>query len=897
MAGDEVNRGGSCKAGREGFMHRPLVYVSIFFASGILVTQYYSLAATHSLGLWGLVAFLTTLSLVLRPSAHFRRLTHLSFLIFLVVSGFFYAGLREEMGRGTLAPYLSRDKVTLLGTVVAEPEVQDGKTRYVLSVRAVIGTRPGERRKEESRGRVLVVDYSGRPTPYQYGDSLQVTGRLAIPPSSRNPGGFDYRAYLAHRGIYYRISAWRQEQITRTGRGSVNPVNGAALRFRKLVLTLMDRYLEAPRAELLSGLLLGDHSRLPETLKSDFTDAGVNHVLAVSGLHVGFISIGFWWFLRKLGCPPRVTAVVGMVVIAFFILVTGSRPSVIRAGIMAMVAFLALLVQREKDPLNLLGLAAFLCLVYNPFSLFDLGFQLSFLATLGILTGAPLLEKHLAGLPRWLRTSLAVSLSAQVAVAPVLTWNFNRLSLIAPVANLIVVPLVGLVISGGLIFVFALMTFPPVGVLAAKLIGLPLDLLVLSVRIFAGVPFASVDIGTPDRGFIAAYYLFCSQVFGLWPGSGGRAEVFPLMDPVFGPGLQNMSWAGRDETRDATLGLKARPGPVFPGVLLILVAALVWVWSGIVGDPPGTMTVTFLDVGQGDAAFLEFPGGVTMLIDGGGRENLGVDGRRDGSDGGNGGYDAGRMVVVPFLRHKGVHRIDYVLMSHPHEDHIGGLVAVLEGFKVGFVLGPGLGMDVGVDRVGEVGVDLGVGQKKPTSLDEDDGVAPSLLDLVEACRTKGIPLSELHQGQVLKFPRGIEVKVLHPGRPRLQGTGSDTNNNSLVVRVSYGRYSFLFTGDLQAEGENQILRTLPAEDLRSTVLKVPHHGSNLGTGRAFLEVVRPRYAVISVGSNPYGLPHRSVVERLNEQGIEVMRTDRDGAVVFKTNGTRLWVLGQEPAHR
>lgn len=277
---------------------------------------------------------------------------------------------------------------------------------------------------------------------------------------------------------------------------------------------------------------------------------------------------------------------------------------------------------------------------------------------------------------------------------------------------------------------------------------------------------------------------------------------------------------------------------------LALIAAIIWLVA--LRNKPETLIAVFLDVGQGDCIFLRTPSGHTILVDGGGRSD---DPKTD---------IIGPRVVEPFLRREGVNKIDLVVLTHPHEDHVQGLVSVVRDFRVGMVLDPGIPQ----------------GSK-------------AYQEFLKTVQRRRVLYRRATRGQEIDFGDGVRARVLNPPPNHLVGTEDDTNNNSIVLRITYGKSAILLTGDAGADAETDIMAS--GANLASDVLKVCHHGSLTGTSEEWLDAVRPKIAVISVGKNSFGHPSKAVVERLAGRGIKVYRTDRDGAITVSFSARNLSV--------
>lgn len=729
---------------------------------------------------------------------------------------------------------------------------------------------------------------------YTYGDLLQLRGRLRSPAGPRNPGDFDYRDYLRRLGIHMVMEVGADD-VTRIGQGWGHPLIAQALSFRQRLVGVMTASLPPIQAALLAGIGLGGNEGLPPEVEEAFRRTGSYHILAVSGSNVAFVVGVILALLHRLHVGRKTATALALPAVVAYVFITGAGPSVSRAGIMAVLSLLGLLLVRHYDVYSSLAAAALLILGYNPYDLFDIGFQLSFAATIGIVSvesgssnpGEGLHRQSLRWLlPSWLFETLSVTVSAQLAVAPLSLYYFQRLSLIALVANLVIVPLAGGLVVMAFVLGLGGLLLPPVALIINQLAYFPLELLLRVVAWMASLPGAEVSFALPWWG-VGLYYLALALVVV----RRGRAGVPDVALPPLAATLEQTAYtaAARSTLPTGTVGSRrqrrliwelvpqclrpwfpqlTQPGrPTFSrlGFILILILLLLnlgfwswlfWPWRGPV------LQVTVLDVGQGDAIFVRFPQGQTMLIDAGGwSEAYPKD------------FDPGRQIILPFFRRQGIKRLDFLVLSHPHQDHSGGMPAILEEMEVGaFYQAP---------------EEVAAWLAEPFSSDQALVLARQSYEKIHRLsQERGIPLYIWQRGDKLAVSPEVTIHVLHPGK-LITGTHSDVNNNSLVLKLVYKKVAFLFTGDLEKEGEADILAHL--EGLKSEFLKVGHHGSRTSSQPEFLRAVRPQVAIISVGRNFYGHPHPLTLNNLKEVGARLYRTDQDGAVTVTTDGQR-WAV-------
>ncbi len=780
-------------------MFRPIVWVAAAFAAGIAFGRWSPLSPW----VWLVASCLSGLMAWWALATHRSAVTPV--LVGTLAGGALWFALHAAPPAAAVLTAAFGQHITVTGVVVRPPQVLESGTRAVVSV-----DRLGAGGRFVAAHGLVQVSLRD-PSPVRYGDRVVVSGRLMQPAPAGNPGEFSYRDFLAVRGIAAVLYARRGTSVSVIGRGRANPVIAATAAVRGKMTAFFRNALPGRRGALMASLLLGDDGALEPQAKTIFARSGLLHVLVVSGAQVGLVLAAVLWIGRMLRAPPGGIAAAAAVTTVFFALMAGWVPSVARAAVMALAGIAALPLHRSRDVYAALALAALVLLTAQPLLLFDAGFQLSFVATWALIYVAPALAARLDRLPPPVRGLVSMTAAAQIGVAPILAHHFLQVSLAGFLANLLAIPLVALLVPAGFMIALLGVTVPPAGMVTAALLGPPLDAVWWTARAFAGMPLAAVPVSPPSLPEIAVFYGALAAVV---PWLHGRLRV----------------------TRAAALMAASIAGA------LALSAQL---WAAVA---PARLVVTFLDVGQGDAIVVQAPSGRTLLIDAGGE----VEGHGTG-------YDVGARRVVPALRRLHLRVIDVVILSHAHEDHVGGLVAVLQNFPVSLVLDSGFAHP-----------------------------APSYAQFLRLVEARHIPYRLARRGQHLDLGSGAGATVLSPTEPLVTGSHSDVNANSVVARLAYGATSVLLTGDIEALTEAMLLDGGPA--LHSTVLKVAHHGSMTSSTPAFLDAVAPRVAVISVGAmNPFGHPHRVTLDALHAAGAVVYRTDLHGAVTVTSDGLQVWV--------
>jgi len=706
------------------------------------------------------------------------------------------------------------------------------------------------------------------PIPVRAGDRVEMLARARLVRNYGDPGSFDYRTFLSRQGIDLQGSL-RNTELMEQLPGPAPGLGHRIARLRGRLFADLDDMFRGSEggAAVARAMLLGDRSFLDRQQVVTFQETGVYHVLVVAGLHVGVLVAVLLWAGRKLRLSLFGRALLTMAALACYVGIVEDRTPILRAAGMALAYLLGTMLHREINFLNTVGLAAVALLVVRPGEVRDASFQLSFLAV-GIIGGvaAPLLERtaeryrraldHLsdvsrdashsprvaefrldlraaahflgAHLPRKIGTWSAafvtfpcrvavrmwelavISLAIQIGMLPLMAAYFHRVNLIAPAANIPAVLLTGVIVPLGFAALSIYNVWRALGAALGHVLGVFINALTVSVGWFSRAPWVSFRVPPPPTFLLIAFL-------------------------------------GTSVLLSAAVLSRRRRAMAVLCVALLALAALIVACPFPARLERGRLEVTVLDVGQGDSIFVAFPDGRTMLVDGGGLPGSAfIRGVRPG-------IDVGEDVVSPYLWSRGLKRVDVVLLTHAHQDHLGGLPAVLRNFRVG---------------------ELWVGR---------DVQSAAYSALLAEAGARGVRVVHRLRGDSFDWA-GVRGTVLWPDSDA--AVRAANNNDSVVLRLAEGDESVLLAGDIERAVERGLVSD--RQTLSADFLKVPHHGSKTSTTAPFLDAVHPRFAAVSVGeANGFGQPSPEIVDRISVEGARLLRTDRDGAITVLTDGHAL----------
>jgi competence protein ComEC len=714
------------------------------------------------------------------------------------------------------------------------------------------------------------------------GDAVNVIAEARRPPFFRDEGAFDRRAYLATQNIDLIATLRSPKLLQELSTVPHQSISTGVARIRSRLRDELDSLFTADpqSAATLRAMLLGDRTFVDRDESTAFQKTGVFHILVVAGLHVAALAALIFWTTRKLRFTPIVTIIIVVAVLTAYVAVVEVRAPVLRATLMACAVVFGGFFYRRLDLLNSAALAAFAILIANPLAIRDSSFQLSFIA-IGCIAGLAIpwldatvqpyaralrgwrditrdasheprvtqfrldvratlrwfashspsrvaahIQNALAGsLAITFRVSelLALTIVLQLGMLPLMAANFHRIALSSPAVNLVAVPLTSVIVPWGFLTLTAGLLWPFLGKLLAAPLALITTLLLQVVSWFAALPRWSYRIPTPPLWLTVLFFALAITIAAV---------------------ARTSSVISQRNRRVTIYGLSAA---------FVLAALLVSTFPFPPAHAAARLESTILDVGQGDSIFLVSPHGKTMLIDGGGAFR-GFPGREDHT-----GIDPGEEAVSPYLWSRGFKTIDVIALTHAHQDHLGGLTAILENFKVG---------------------ELWIGRE----------VNSRALEQLEAIATQhGTRIKHEIRGQTFEWD-GVEGQFLWPEIAATEIAPSAKNNDSLVFRLKFGDRTLLFPGDAEKAVERSLLSENEEAAIHADVLKIGHHGSKNSTTPDFLSAVSPQLAIISSGEgNPYGHPSPEVLDRLETAGVRTLRTDTNGAIHILTDGKQIEV--------
>ena len=789
-----------------------------------------------------------------------KIITHFIFLSFILI-GAVYINILDVRYEEKYCDI--SDEVNVKGIIISEPQDKDYKYTYTIKVEEI-----NNQDKYKDTKLILNINKNKlKDIVPKFGDEIELTGEFERPNSARNYKGFDYKQYLKSKGIYGTVDLENYKIVAENRVDKFSElINLVQTNMKKNINAILNK----EEAALCIGILVGDREAISEETEDNFKKSNLTHMLAVSGSHITYIITALAVLLGRT--DKKLTKIITIVILLFFMALTGFTSSVIRACIMGILVLIASMLHRKSDTINNLGLSSLIILLFNPYAIIDVGFLLSYGGTIGIVllgdritnglykilkkitkgkinlinedsiaenTGTVSMKKSesisindknredrryliISKVIKCIIISFSITLSANLIIIPIMAYNFSTVSFTFWISNILAAPVMEIVTILGFIVYFISIVFPILAEFLGIFLGFLLDILLKIAEISSLIPGSSIYIKTPYVIECVIYYLIIYVIYNL-----DKIKNI-IKESKY---IQSFIKSIKKETHNKQKNM------VTTSIVTIVLVVFV---STTISFIPRPLKIYFVDVGQGDCTLIQTPTNKSILIDGGGSEF--------------GNFDVGESILLPYLLDRRITTIDYMLISHTDSDHISGLFAIIENLNVKNII---------ISKQGEN--------------------SANLKTLNQLVKDKNIKITIAKNDDYIQIDKYSYLEILFPEDELIKD--NVLNNNSVVAKFHYENFSMLFTGDIEEVAENRICEMYEdTNKLNATILKVAHHGSKTSSTQSFLELVNPKIAFIGVGANNnFGHPNDEVIERLKQYTNLIYRTDECGEISIIVN--------------
>ena len=654
----------------------------------------------------------------------------------------------------------------------------------------------------------------------EFGTKIKLEGEYSAPEGQRNFKGYSYKEYLMTKEIYGTVKIENSNDVETIKKDQSNFFEKMINKLSNLLKRKVEILLPENSASLLKGILLGDCTDISSEVKENFKECNLSHMLAVSGAHLSYLIIGINLILSKKIFGKRASKIITIFIIIIFMNITNMSPSIERAGISSIICIIASLIHRKPDAINAVAVAVLCTVIKNPFSILNIGMQLSYAGTLSLLMFANGREKNNSreiiensekgkNIKKYLVESIKVTLCANILIMPLTIYKFNTISLNFILANLVAGPLLGLSLILGLIMLVTSFISLNIAKFISFILNIILIILMKSTKLISQIPYSNITVITPYLISIVIIYTitFLGYCIAKSPELRKRLKV--------------------------NKKLIIKTIAIALSITIISVATL-----NLLEEKK--LKLYFVDVGQGDCTYLKTPSEKNILIDGGGN--------RDKEK-----YDVGKKVLFPYLLDRRVKKLDYIIVSHFDADHAQGLEAVIQNIKV-----------------------------KNIIVCKQASNSALYQEIIKLCKKKNVNIITVKRGQNIKIDKYVYFEILHPGNIMLDDGKGGLNANAIVAKmyctIKNKTTTVMFTGDIEEKAEEELVK-IYGDKLKADILKVAHHGSKTSRIAEFLKCVSPKIALIGVGKdNTFGHPNSGVLSRLENINAKIYRTDKLGEI-------------------
>ena len=828
---------------------RPFCIASIGSILGIILGLYFSnIAFFLCLGI-GILIFM------FYPKS-FKILCY--FYICLIIF-YSYTHILESSYKKTIEQY-DQKELTIKAIVVSDAQNKDYKDVYQIKVIEIENSS-----KNTFQLLCNIKKEKNKSLTLEYGDEITFKAIYEIPSTARNEGGFDYANYLKTKQIAGTVNITASD-VQITGKNRVNVIKSKMNQLKNSMIQKIKNLLPTENASICIGLLLGDQSFITEEIKESFRQSNLSHMLAISGSHIAYLLPAVLTFFSIFPLHQRFKKCIGIVFLIFFMLLVGFAPSIVRACLMSMYILLAQILYKKADVYQSLGISTIIILLGNPYALLNIGFQLSYGGTIGIVLFSKKLclkrlkedkivkqsdsieqnedlkekgkkeKKEKKTEPKTKKETIKdvvnkvknsikemaiVSLAANLIIFPIMIYHFNTLSATFLISNILASPISAISLIIGLIFIILLFVCNPLAILFSYILNPLLTLFVKIAQWSSKLPLSQILLPTPAIWQITIYYIILFLIF------------FPKWENTTKNTVKN---SRTEKTYQFVIKYQKQ-------IILLFILLLLFPYF-LTNLPSSHLTISMIDVGQGDSMLIQTPKGKNILIDGGGSE-LGT-------------FDVGEKTLLPYLLDKNITKIDYMLFSHFDSDHCDGLFTILEKLPV-----------------------------KNVIISKQGKSSENFKQFLSIIQEKKVNVLLVQEGDNIVIDNEISINILFPQADFI--SENILNNNSIVAKLEWKNSSgevissILLTGDIEQIAEEKLVEKYQNTNiLNATILKVAHHGSKSSSIQPFLELVKPKVALIGVGeNNHFGHPNEGVLQRLENLYTIIFRTDKNGEINLK----------------
>ena len=807
-------------------MKRPILIIAIGYIIGILGGLYLEKS---------MVLFLSYIAIIIliikrkkkwkieRYKRYIKLYINNNAIIILIITAIISSLLiyqKEKEYRNIQNELCKTEDIVIKGKIKRGAKTKEYGKIYKVQIEEI--TQNGKEIKAQKKN--IYIQENKTKIKLQYGDIIEVKGKYEEPESRRNYKGFDYKLYLKTKNILGTLKSTNIKKVSHKIENPIEYIESKRIKLSENLKQKANDILPQEIASIFIGIILGDTTEISEEVIENFRNANMSHILAVSGMHMSYLILLATQIIGKI-IGKKQAYYTSIILIIEYMFLTGFSASIIRAGIMGIILISSKIFYKNNDVLTNIAISALIILLKNPYTILDLSFQFSYGGTIGIILFQKFISKNF--LEKIIKSKkiieiISVTISAQIIILPISIMQFNKLNIYFILTNLIIGFIIGPVMACGFIFLITLIINVKTAKIFSIILQIAIKTLILTSQI-AKLPYSNIYLPTPNFIQIIIYFL--------------SIHIFMFIYYIYNTKNKTLTVKRfRNIISMIKFYLKYRMTPKTKSrtkIISIIIIALIMVMQII----PKDLKVYFVDVNQGDSTFIVTPKGKTILIDGGGSSYTNV----------------GKNTLLPYILDRGYTKIDIAIISHMDLDHCDGIIYLMDKIKIKTII---------------------IGKQ----YEESDNYKR----FVKLAKEKRIEVKIVEAGENINIERNVNLDILWPDSKNKISENA-INNNSLVFKLKYKKYSILFTGDIEEIAEKTILERYK-NMLQSTILKVAHHGSKTSTTPEFLKAVKPRYALIGVGkNNKFGHPSENTIKKLKEMKVKIFRTDELGEITIKMN--------------